>query len=79
MAWEFQTDPAFQDQLDWMAGFVRDQVAPLDLVYRGPADPFDPAGPAFAHIRPLQAVVRDKRLWACHLGPELGGPGFGQV
>ena len=30
-------------------------------------------------IPPLQQKVRDHELWACHLGPELGGPGYGQV
>ena len=30
-------------------------------------------------IRPLQQRVKDQGLWACHLGPELGGQGFGQV
>jgi alkylation response protein AidB-like acyl-CoA dehydrogenase len=28
---------------------------------------------------PLQEEVRRQDLWACHLGSELGGPGFGQV
>ena len=23
--------------------------------------------------------MRERGLWACHLGPELGGPGYGQV
>ncbi len=32
-----------------------------------------------ALIRPLQDRVREQGLWACHLGPELGGQGFGQV
>src|SRR5271156_6204819 len=30
-------------------------------------------------IKPLQQKVRDQGLWACHLGPELGGSGYGQV
>ena len=30
-------------------------------------------------IPPLQEKVRARGLWACHLGPELGGPGYGQV
>jgi acyl-CoA dehydrogenase len=30
-------------------------------------------------IPPLQDQVRARGLWATHLGPELGGPGFGQV
>jgi acyl-CoA dehydrogenase len=27
----------------------------------------------------LQQQVRDRGLWACHLGPNLGGQGYGQV
>ena len=30
-------------------------------------------------IDPLKQQVRDEGLWACHLGPELGGQGYGQV
>ena len=79
MAWDFSTDPDFALQLDWMCGFVRDEVEPLDLLFRGAADPFDPNGPARPIIRSLQKLVQEKGLWACHLGPELGGKGFGQV
>ena len=32
-----------------------------------------------AILRPLQQQVKDQGLWAAHLGPELGGRGFGQV
>ena len=28
---------------------------------------------------PLKQQVKDRGLWACHLDPELGGQGFGQV
>jgi len=28
---------------------------------------------------PLQHQVRDRGLWACHLGPELGGKGYCQL
>ena len=27
----------------------------------------------------FQRQVQDRGLWPCHLGPELGGPGYGQV
>jgi len=30
-------------------------------------------------VDPLKQRVRDEKLWACHLGPELGGEGYGQV
>ena len=80
MAWDFETDPEFQQKLDWMDAFVREEIEPLDLVFRGPADPFDPSldKPSRA-MAPLKKIVQQKGLWACHLGPELGGQGYGQV
>jgi acyl-CoA dehydrogenase len=30
-------------------------------------------------IRPLQQIVKDRGLWSCHLTPEFGGQGYGQV
>ena len=32
-----------------------------------------------ALIPPLQRIVKERGLWATHLGPQLGGPGYGQV
>ena len=32
MAWDFETDPEYQVQLDWADEFVREEVEPLDLV-----------------------------------------------
>ena len=77
MAWDFETDPEFQEKLDWMQEFVRTEVEPLDLVIRNVWDVSDPVRNDL--IKPLQAVVREKGLWACNLGPELGGAGFGQL
>ncbi|HUJ64658.1 MAG TPA: acyl-CoA dehydrogenase family protein, partial [Acidimicrobiales bacterium] len=77
MAWDFETDPEYQELLDWADGFVTDEVEPLDFVLRDPYDKSDKE--AMAIVRPLQQTVRDKGLWACHLGPELGGKGYGQV
>lgn len=79
MSWDFSTDSEFQDVLDWMDDFVTREVEPLDLIYKGPGDPWDPRSPARAAMKPLQARVKDQGLWACHLGPELGGQGFGQL
>jgi acyl-CoA dehydrogenase len=79
MAFDFSVEPEFQAQLDWMRDFVAREIEPMDLVFRGPADPFDVTGPAHAAMRPLQRQVRERGLWACHLGPELGGQGYGQV
>ena len=77
MAWDFETDPEYQRKLDWVAEFVRTEVEPLDLIYPNPYDRTDPEIRAL--MRPLQQRVKDQGLWACHLGPELGGPGYGQL
>jgi acyl-CoA dehydrogenase len=77
MSWDFETDPEFQQKLDWMDRFVRDQVEPAELLIGYPANVKDPT--YIKLIRPLQKRVREEGLWACHLGPELGGKGFGQV
>jgi acyl-CoA dehydrogenase len=77
MAWDFSTDEAFQEKLDWADEFVREQVEGLDYVL---GDPFDKSDQqAMALVRPLQDRVRQESLWAAHLGPELGGQGYGQL
>ena len=77
MGWDFETDDAFQVELDWIDQFVRNEVEPLDHVL---GSPYDVKHPHFVRlVRPLQQQVRERDLWACHLGPELGGPGYGQV
>ena len=35
MAWDFETEPEFQEKLDWVDAFVREEVEPLDLVWPG--------------------------------------------
>ncbi|MCK9893476.1 acyl-CoA dehydrogenase family protein [Frankia sp. AgB32] len=77
MAWDFSTDPEYAELLTWADAFVRAECEPLDLVVRESHDLGDPVRQAL--IPPLQAVVKKKGLWATHLGPELGGPGYGQV
>nr|WP_090340460.1 acyl-CoA dehydrogenase family protein [Mycolicibacterium malmesburyense]CRL69579.1 acyl-CoA dehydrogenase domain-containing protein [Mycolicibacterium malmesburyense] len=78
MAWEFRTDPEYQGLLDWADDFVREEVEPLDLVW--PGQEFVPLSDARRKaIDPLKAQVRSKGLWATHLGPELGGQGYGQL
>ena len=79
MSWSFETDQDFQDQLEWIDEFTTKEIEPLDLVFREPGDPWDPNSPAAKAMEPLRQIVRQKKLWACHLGPELGGEGYGQV
>ncbi len=77
MSWSFETDPEYQEKLDWAERFVREEVEPLDHVL---GSHYDVKDPEFLRlVRPLQAQVKAQQLWACHLGPELGGPGYGQV
>ncbi len=72
--WDFSTEPEFQKKLDWMAGFVREQIWPLETLL----DELGWDGLERA-LSPLQEEVRAQSLWAAHLDPELGGQGFGQV
>lgn len=77
MAWDFETEAEFQKKLDWIDEFVRTEVEPLDHVLGSPYDVKNPKN--IKLVRPLQAKVKEQQLWACHLGPELGGQGYGQV
>lgn len=80
MAWDFETEPEFQAKLDWMDQFVREHVEPLDLAFPDPVAPYDRRNQSYKEITaPLKEEVRKQGLWACHLGPDLGGPGFGQL
>jgi acyl-CoA dehydrogenase len=72
MAWDFSTDDAYEEQLTWMRGFLREEIMPIETL-------------GLEHdqmltlIKPLQDQVKSRGLWAAHLPPELGGMGFGQV
>ena len=78
MAWDFETEPEFQEKLDWVDQFVREECEPLDLAF--PHLQFHPLTPERRSvIDPLKAEVKRQGLWATHLGPELGGQGYGQL
>src|SRR4030081_3401821 len=72
MTWDFSTEPEFEEKLEWMRGFMRDEVYPLEVLET------DDVGFMRA-IRPLQQEVKLHKLWATHLPPDLGGQGYGQV
>jgi acyl-CoA dehydrogenase len=74
VAWDFSTEPEFEEQLEWMRGFVREEIWPIEAIQHA-------IGQAELEriYAPLQQVVRERGLWAAHLPPELGGQGFGQV
>jgi acyl-CoA dehydrogenase len=72
MGWDFSTEPEFEAKLEWMRGFMRDEVYPLEVL--------DTDDHGFTRaIRPLQDEVKRQKLWATHLPPDLGGQGYGQV
>ncbi|HET6950209.1 MAG TPA: acyl-CoA dehydrogenase family protein [Acidimicrobiales bacterium] len=78
MAWDFETDPDYQKKLDWANEFVRGEVEPLDLIWDDlQFVPLDETRRKV--VDPLKDEVRRQGLWATHLGPELGGPGHGQL
>ena len=73
MAWDFSTDPQFEEQLVWMR----------ELRARGDLPPRDAAtSPTTSSSRsssPSRTRCKARGLWAAHLPAELGGMGFGQV
>ena len=74
MAWDFSTEPEFEEQLEWMRVFVREEIWPIETIQHGIGQT------ELERIyAPLQQQVRERGLWAAHLPPELGGQGFGQV
>ncbi len=78
MSWDFSTEPEFEKKLDWIREFVREEVEPLEVLF--PGCEFLPLNDERRRIvDPLKQQVRDNGLWAPHLGPELGGQGFGAV
>jgi acyl-CoA dehydrogenase len=77
MAIDFTIDPEYAEQLAWTEEFVREECEPLDYIIEESHDLTDPVRQAL--IPPRQKIVQERGLWATHLGPNLGGPGYGQV
>jgi acyl-CoA dehydrogenase len=77
---DFRVDSEFQVKLDWMNKFVREECEAMDLLYPSAQTMYDVNHEESRRLmRPLQAKVKEQGLWACHLGPDLGGPGYGQL
>src|SRR3546814_13902412 len=77
MAWDFQTDPDFQEKLDWIKQFCEEKVEPLHHDFPHAVRLPDPA--VKAYVKELQQEVKDQGHWALFLDEELGGPGLGQL
>ena len=74
MAWEFSTEPEFEEHLAWMREFVRQEIWPIEAIEHD----IDQAQLDRIYA-PLQERVKERGLWAAHLPPELGGQGFGHL
>ncbi len=85
MAIDFDVEPEFQEQIDWVQKIVTEEIEPLDNFMRagrtrdGQRLDKNSWDAIRAYIKELQQRVKDQGLWGFHLGPELGGPGLGQV
>jgi acyl-CoA dehydrogenase len=75
--WSFETEPEFQEKLDWVEQFCKEEVEPLHYVFPYAVRSPDPKVKEL--VRNLQQQVKDQGLWAIFLDEELGGPGFGQL
>lgn len=77
---DFRVDPEFQEKLDWMSRFVREEVEDLDLLFPDGGAPYDKKNATSrAILEPLRDQVKGQGLFACHLDPSLGGKGYGQL
>ena len=81
MAWDFATEPEFEEKLEWMRGFVRDEIFPLETLeldedaFRRPPIPEaggEGAGPVG---RAPAARARGRRLRPGEARPDARDPG----
>ncbi len=85
MAIDFEVEPEFQKQVDWVQTLATEEIEPLDHFMRsgrskdGKRLDADGWNAIRGYIKDLQQRVKDQGLWGFHLGPDLGGPGLGQV
>jgi acyl-CoA dehydrogenase len=85
MAIDFDVEPEFQKQIDWVENFVSEEIEPLDHFMSAGCDKHGKAldrdgwDAIRSHITELKERVKAQGLWGFHLGPDLGGPGLGQV
>ena len=71
MAWDFSTDPEFERELDWMRGFVREEIWPLETHRRRAR-----AGAARPDLRAAAGAGQGARAVGGAPGPRAGRPGL---
>ncbi len=77
MAWDFSTEPEFQEKLDWVERFCKEELEPFDTVFPYAVRTKDPKIKAL--VAGMQQQIKDQGLWALFLDEDLGGPGLGQL
>jgi len=74
MAWDFESEPEFQEDLDWIRDLIDTEIIPLEPIM----DELENSEKL--HIRDhLRDRVKDRGLWGAFLDEKLGGLGFGQL
>ena len=73
MAWDFSTEPEFQEKLDWVEKFCKEEIEPLDLVFPGAVRLPQPEGQG--DRRPAQAAGEGPGPVGTLLGRGAGRPG----
>jgi acyl-CoA dehydrogenase len=74
MSWDFEADPEWEAQLQWMRDFIDTELVPLEPIFKElPSDEWTTVK------RHLQDKVKAQGLWGAFLDPKLGGAGFGQL
>ena len=64
MAWDFETEPAFEEQLAWMRSFIDRELIPLEPIFdEVPAEEWQVVK------RHLQGQVKARGLWGAFLDP----------
>ena len=77
MAWDFSTEPEFQQKLAWVDDFCKREIEPLSFVFPYAVRSRHPKIKAL--VKGLQDQIKAQGLWAIFLDKELGGPGYGQL
>jgi alkylation response protein AidB-like acyl-CoA dehydrogenase len=64
VAWDFETEPEFEEKLAWMRGFIDKELIPLEPLYdQLPAEEWQVVK------RHLQDQVKAHGLWGAFLDP----------
>ena len=67
MAWDFSTDLEFQEKLDWVEQFCREQIEPLTLAFPAAGSPIGRPPAVDRLVDGLKDQVKEQGLWGIFL------------